>query len=198
MERKMKSNRCIALSWFSLFLILTMGSCSDYSPKPKGYFRIEIPDHNYTSFTNYPQFEFDISTQVVVKEVPDTTEGEWFNLIYPSLNAQIFCSYLPITKDRFAENAEESRKFVYFHVIKAESIKEEAFQNPEQNVYGIVYEVAGNVATPIQFVLTDSIRSFFRGALYFDNPPNQDSIVPVLEYINKDIQVIIESFRWKI
>jgi hypothetical protein len=45
--------------------------------------------------------------------------------------------------------------------------------------------------------LTDSVRSFVRCALYFDNIPNQDSIAPVLEYINNDIQVLMESFRWK-
>jgi hypothetical protein len=36
-----------------------------------------------------------------------------------------------------------------------------------------------------------------RGALYFDNIPNRDSIAPVLDYIHTDIQHFIENFQWK-
>jgi gliding motility-associated lipoprotein GldD len=86
---------------------------------------------------------------------------------------------------------------VYLHTIKADAIREQRFENPEQRVYGLLYAISGNVASPTQFVLTDSVRSFFRGALYFDNIPNQDSITPVLEYINNDILILMESFRWK-
>jgi gliding motility-associated lipoprotein GldD len=194
------------------FLILSFlyGACSSgYSPKPAGYFHIDIPAHDYQLCQAYSLFEFKVSTQAEVTEIspsvfPETirkettTAGEqWFNIVYPSLNAEIYCSYLPVAKNNLAEIAEESRKLVYLHVVKADAIQEKSFTNPDQNVYALVYEVKGNVASPVQFVITDSVESFFRGALYFGNIPNQDSIAPVLEYINEDIHVLIDSFRWK-
>jgi gliding motility-associated lipoprotein GldD len=195
---------------FLLFPFFFFSCPSHYSPKPAGYFYIEMEDPVYHTFSGYPQFEFDISGQVKVEEISgsvirefqnkferENTKGEWFNLTYPSLNAQIFCSYLPIISHNFAEITEESRKFAYLHVIKADAIREQIFENPVQKVYGLVYEIKGNVASPVQFVLTDSVSSFFRGALYFGNIPNQDSIAPVLEYINEDIRVLMDSFRWK-
>ena len=117
-------------------------------------------------------------------------------MIYPQLGAQIYCTFFSVNKENLRVRAEESRKLA-FAQIKASGIKEYAYDNPLQNVYGIVYKIDGNVTSPSQFVLTDSVSSFFRGALYFDSEPNQDSIAPVLAYINRDIQMLIESFRWK-
>jgi gliding motility-associated lipoprotein GldD len=195
-----------------LILFFLCGACSPgYTPKPAGYFHIDIPAHDYQVLPAYPRFEFMVSTQAKVMEIspsvfPETISkrkettaaGEkWFNIVYPSLNVAIYCSYLPVAKNKLAEISEESRKLVYLHVVKAEAIQEKSFENPAQNVYALIYEVKGNVASPVQFVVTDSVESFFRGALYFNNIPNQDSIAPVLEYINEDIHVLIDSFRWK-
>jgi gliding motility-associated lipoprotein GldD len=178
---------------FSVFLT----GCRDYSPKPFGHFRIDIPEAEYHQESKFKNFEFQLSNQAVITDAPQKEE-EFFNIVYPQFHAQIYCSYIPIKKKGdLAQFSEESRKFVYLHARKADAIRERIFEHAEQSVYGLVYDVKGNVASPTQFVLTDSVRAFFRGALYFENTPNQDSIAPVLDYINKDIQVIIESFLWK-
>jgi len=179
-----------------ILFFLLLNACSDYSPKPSGHFRIDIPEPSY-QFKQLKNFEFELSNQAQIVNMPQNRTGEIFNIIYPQLNAQIYCSYIPIQKNNLLQLSEESRDFVYIHATKADAIQEQVFENQEQKVYGIVYDIKGNVASPTQFVLTDSIGSFFRGALYFDNTPNQDSIAPVLEYINNDIQVLIESFQWK-
>ncbi|GHT39832.1 hypothetical protein FACS189437_04390 [Bacteroidia bacterium] len=181
-----------------LFIIycLLLTACTDYTPKPAGYYRIDLPEPGY-HWKEFQNDEFQISNQATIIYTPHTEEGEFFNIVYPQLHAQIYCSYLLIKKENFAQFSEESRKFVYLHALKADAIREQVFENQEQSVYGIRYDIQGNVASPAQFVLTDSIHAFFRGALYFDNTPNQDSIAPVLDYINNDIQVLIESFRWK-
>ena len=182
-----------------LLIIITCllyAACTHYSPKPTGYFRIDLPEPTY-HWLEFPGFGFYISEQAQMIKIPSPGDGEFFNLAYPHWNAQIYCSYLPIKNDNFTQLSEESRKFVYLHTIKADAIREQPFENSEYKVYGTLYTIRGNVASPTQFVLTDSVRSFFRGALYFDNIPNQDSIAPVLDYINNDIQVLMESFRWK-
>jgi gliding motility-associated lipoprotein GldD len=172
-------------------------SCSsDYFPKPRAYFHIDLPEPVYRSVQFFP-FDFSISNQAKVENQMDSALTIGFNLNYPKLNVQIFCSYFLINKENFQAIADKSQQLAYIHELKADGIKEYAFENPDQNVYGTVYEIDGNVASPLQFVLTDSVRSFFRGALYFNAAPNRDSVAPVLAYINKDIQILIESFRWK-
>jgi gliding motility-associated lipoprotein GldD len=183
------------LVFCSLFVLLV--ACSEPSPKPLSYFRIDIPQPNYQVENKFKNFTFELSDQAMIKESPQNEAGEFFNIVYNQLQAEIYCSYIPIKKEKLAQFSEESRKFVYLHAVKADAIQEHFFENPQQKVYGIVYNIKGNVASSTQFVLTDSVSAFFRGALYFYNRPNFDSIAPVLEYINKDIQVIIESFRWK-
>ena len=44
---------------------------------------------------------------------------------------------------------------------------------------------------------TDSTEHFFRGALYFNCQPNQDSIAPMLDYMREDIVRLMESFEWR-
>jgi gliding motility-associated lipoprotein GldD len=64
-------------------------------------------------------------------------------------------------------------------------------------VYGLVYDLGGAVASPVQFYLTDSTNHFLRGSLYFEAKPNPDSIAPVLAYVKKDIELFTRSLEWK-
>ena len=184
---------------FHYFLLLSLffATCSDYSPKPAGYFRIDLPTPVYSSVDTFRWFQMDLSDQARIVSLPPEDEAILFNIDYPSLNAQIHVSYLPVKKGQLTQLTEESRTFVYRHALKADAINERVCQNPEQKVYGLIYNIEGNVASSTQFFLTDSVHSFFRGALYFNHTPNQDSITPVLEYINQDIEILIESFQWK-
>ena len=176
--------------------VILLYSCSHSVPKPQGYYRIELPEHQYEQFNQFPYFNFDISSRTVIEILPDTTAGKWFNISYPDLNAKLHCTFLPITPAQLNEVLEDSRKLVYRHAIKADAIDGHLFSNPDYRVFGTLYLLEGNVASPIQFVLTDSVAHFFRASLLFNNTPNQDSIAPVLNYIKEDVERLMESFRW--
>lgn len=186
--------------FLSIFPIvfLQIACSSDYSPKPRGYFYIDFPQPIYRYLTVYPFFEFEVSNGTTVEKLINGGEKEIkFNLNYPNRNARIYCSYFRTTKDKLPALIEESRKLAYIQTKKTKGVTESEFTHPEQNVYGLVYEIHGEAASPIQFVISDNTHSFFRGALYFETPSNRDSIAPVLAYIHQDIHVILESFRWK-
>lgn len=139
---------------------------------------------------------FDCSeyAQVIPRVAPH--EKYWFDLLYPQYNAAIHVSYKSI-QGNFRELTEDARRFVYKHSVKADNISEKAFANPEKRVFGVLYDLQGNTASNLQFVITDSTRHFIRGALYFDNVPNKDSIAPVEQYIRQDVIRLMESFNWK-
>ena len=67
----------------------------------------------------------------------------------------------------------------------------------EQEAYGMVYEIEGNAASPVQFYVTDQETHFLTGSVYFNTKPNYDSILPAAHYLKKDVKMLMESLVWK-
>jgi gliding motility-associated lipoprotein GldD len=82
------------------------------------------------------------------------------------------------------------------HTYKASSIEDSVFRTPN-GVGGDFFKVGGNAATAKQFFVTDTTRHFLRGALYFDTTPNEDSLSVVNQFLEKDMDHLINTFRWK-
>lgn len=184
--------------FFTICIAILLASCSDGPiPKPYGYFRVDLPEHAYRKVDtlNLP-YKFDLPINVEL--IQHTKEGErfWIDLYYSKLNANIYCSYKPVNNN-LIDLLEDTRKIVYRHSIRADGIGENSYDHPDKNVHGILYDLRGNTASSLQFILTDSTHHFFRGALYFNNKPNKDSIAPMANYIREDVLRIIESFEWK-
>jgi len=57
--------------------------------------------------------------------------------------------------------------------------------------------VGGNAATGKQFFVTDTAKHFLRGALYFDATPNEDSLNIVYDFLQQDMQHLINTVKWK-
>jgi len=130
-------------------------------------------------------------------ERPEFKGGIWLNIDYPDFRSTIYLTYLPI-KNNLNELLDEANQQVYKgHVTMAEAIEEQAFSNPNQQVYGRIFQLSGPVATPVQFYLTDSSHHFIRGSLYFNYAANYDSIAPILNYLNQDIKRMMQSLVWK-
>ena len=179
-------------------LIFAFGSCRKADiPRPYGYFRVNLPPHHYRTIDTLGlPYRFDIPQGVQLIDRESRGEKYWIDLKYPALNASIYCSYKPV-KGNLINLLEDTRRIVYKHSIRADGINEKVFENPSKKVYGILYDLKGNTASAVQFVLTDSTKNFFRAALYFNNVPNKDSIAPMSEYIREDIIRMMESFEWK-
>lgn len=177
--------------------LMFLSSCdSEFVPKPKGYLRIDLPKKKYHFTVEKLPYQFQIPqyAKVIPYNGPQK-EDYWVNIIYTPFKATLHLSYFKINND-LPKHIEDSRNLAYKHTIKAESINEERFENPEKNVFGLVYWIGGNAASTAQFFLTDSTNNFIRGALYYNCSPNSDSLAPVNQYITKDIEVLMESFSW--
>ncbi len=197
MKSRLTYNLFIGVNAFLLLLWSMMACTEPSSPKKKGYYRLEFPKADYVSSTDSLPFTFSQSTQAVLtwqKNKP----GEYFcDVDYPLIKARLYCTYHVITPRVFRNFAEESRKMAYQHTAVATGIKEKAYANDLAHVYGILYDIQGNVATPLQLALTDSTHYFFNASLYFNTVPNADSIAPSLNYIRKDIIRLMETFTVK-
>jgi putative hemolysin len=178
--------------------LLTFISCQETAvPKPKGYFRIDLPAKSYVQFNQEAPYTFLTPDYSVVSPYQGGQKSNyWYDIGFPRFRATLHLSYHPISSGP-AEQLEDSRDLVYKHASRADAINESPVENSDEKVYGLVYEIEGNAASPVQFYLTDSVNHFVRGALYFRASPNADSLQPVVNFLKADIDKLITTFRWK-
>lgn len=184
-----------------LFIVYSLiAACgSDYSPKPRGYFKIDFPEKKYQEYNEACPFSFDFPVYASI--IPDTKKDAkpcWMDVYYPDFNGRIHLSYQSFSnKKQFDQLVEDARTFAFKHTVKATAIDEAVISYPEKKVYGIFYSIDGNTASSVQFFLTDSTKNYIRGALYFNEQPRLDSIQPVLDFVKKDIDHMIKTFKWQ-
>ncbi len=163
--------------FFILALILTASTAckKTYTPKPRGFFRIDLPEKQYRLTPEalpyqfeYPKYAFLQKNRLAEEEL------YWINVLFPKQNATIHLSY-KVVDGNLNTYIEDSRNFVYKHTIKADAISEKPYYNQENKVYGLMYEIKGDAASNIQFFLTDSTKHFLRGSLYFNAAPNKEN-----------------------
>lgn len=177
-----------------LTLLVPLACGHSYTPKPRGYFRIDFPGKNYKRYeSNYP-YSFEYPEYARVNIFND--DSCWINVDYPDFNAKLHITYHDIFKDPEGY-FEDAHTLAYKHTVKAEAIDENVFHNAEKKVYGVLYDIKGNTASSVNFFVTDSVKHFFRGALYFNTNPNKDSLSPVISFLKTDIIRMIESFEWQ-
>ena len=185
-----------------LLLIVICISCGNdpYIPKPKAFLRLEYPKPLYQEVDIGLPFTFEKNSLAnnigIVKSSRDKkTLG--FEVTYPTIKATVFLTYKKIDSTNLQTFIRDAQNITESHAKKAVGIKPFEYENFENKVYGMFYEVDGNVASQAQFYVTDSVNHFLTGSLYFYVKPNYDSILPAAHYIKEDIQHIMETLKWK-
>ena len=187
----------------ALILSCFLWACnSPYTPRPKGYFKIAFPSHQYQTF-DQPGFPYSFEYPVYANILRDTSFFDakpenpyWINIDFPRFNARIYMSYKAIGPNSFDKLKEDAYKMSYKHSYKASSIDDSVMRTP-LGVSGIFFTVGGNAATAKQFYVSDSVKHFLRGALYFDTTPNEDSLGIVNQFLQEDMKHLINTLRWK-
>lgn len=197
----MKNNNYFIHIFTFIIIAIIFSACSnnEYVPKPRGYYRIELPEKGYKDYSSGCNYSFKIPVYADVRnDSSRDSQPCWKNVVYPTLNGRLHLSYFKIENQKMLGSLiEDSRRLVFKHTVKAEGIQESKISNDNSKVYGLFYDIEGNAASSIQFFVTDSTNNFLRGALYFYAEPQADSIAPVLEFVKKDIMIMLESFNWK-
>lgn len=185
--------------------VLILVSCGDEDsvPKPKAFLRLDYPKaiYNNKKMINMPvAFEVsDMVRNISTKQIRSTTPTYGVNLDYNSLKATLFLTYKAIEgkKENLEDFIKDAEKLTHEHMIKADEIPVTPFESLNKRVFGKLSEVKGNVASPTQFYATDSVNHFLTGSLYFYAKPNYDSILPAVDYLQKDIMHLMETLEWK-
>ena len=111
--------------------ILLLSCQENYTPKPRGFFKISFPEKEFKQYAQDCPFTFEFPTYSKIK----TLEKDcFFNLYFPDFNATLHLSYFPIF-DNLYEHTEESRTLAYKHSIKANAISEQPFIDKKNKVF---------------------------------------------------------------
>jgi gliding motility-associated lipoprotein GldD len=189
----------------AVFLIacISFFSCnSDYTLKQRGYFKIDFPEREYQKY-DQPGSPYSFEYPVYGNIVRDSTFFEarpendyWINIDFPQFYGKIYISYKEIRQHNFDSLVSDAFKMTYKHSTKATEIRDSLMQTPQGHT-GVFFRVGGNAATAKQFFVTDSVKHFIRGALYFDASPNSDSLGVVNDFLEEDMKHLINTLRLK-
>jgi len=179
------------------FLIAFISCESPYAPKPRGYFRIDLPEKEYQVFDTTFPYKFEYPVYAEISHDPNSPqEPYWININYIPFKATLHLSYKNVDGN-LIDYLEDAHTMVIKHIPKADAIYDSLVIDRNRNVFGLIYELEGSgAASPYQFFLTDSISNFVRGALYFNTVPNNDSLEPVINFLTSDIDHLINTLEW--
>ncbi len=187
------------INFFAIGLVLIIFTAcnSEYSPKPKGYNRFDLPPHAYTSLADTLPYQFEYSTHAQV--LPDTSfisDNNWIEINYPEYKATVHITYKEIlNQDSLKEYLDDAYFLTAKHQIKASAIDESIVKTPSSKT--VVYaELDGEVPSQFQWFTTDSTKHFLRGALYFNTQVQNDSLRPAIEYVKVDIVHMMNTLEW--
>ena len=175
-----------------LFICFACQDNSSTTPKPIAFLSLNYPKAQYLKTTEDINYQFEIS------DLSDfyVNANQWGKIVYPKLDAEIVLTYQPV-ENNLKTLIGDAEKTTYKHTIKADQIEVYPYEHLQNKVYARLFNLTGDVASPIQFQATDSIKHFLYGSLYFKTKPNYDSIQPAIDYLKKDIEHLIETIQWK-
>jgi gliding motility-associated lipoprotein GldD len=185
---------------FAALIALLLSACNEsYVPRPKGFNRIDLPEHKYVPLLEKHPYFFEHSAHAkILKDTFDIAEPDWIYIYYPTLGANVQITYKNVAKDpkKFQEFVNDAYKLTAKHQVKASGIEETVIRTPRGKTANL-FEIEGDVPSQFQFYMSDTTKHFFRGALYFRTATKNDSLAPVIDYIKEDILHLINTLEWK-
>jgi len=196
--------RVIKVIFLAVIISLALGCRHVVTPKPRGHFRIDLPEKKYSLFDQTLNntdrlplsFEYPAYGNITFQGEFGSKPG-WFNIEFPRYKAKIYLTYRDVHNNLDSILNQSYNLNVKNHVAKADAINEQVYSRPENKVYGILYDLKGNTASAVEFYVTDSTRHYLRGSLYFASEPDADSLSPVISFFRSDIVHLIETLKWK-
>jgi gliding motility-associated lipoprotein GldD len=188
-----------AICFGLLVMYACSGSSTPYTPKPRGYNRIDMPQPKYQDLKGDYPYHFEYSEYAHIR--PDSSsiaEPYWIHIVYPKFKADVQLTYKSVQKDPkfFSDFVDDSHRLINKHMVKASAIEESTIKTPSGKTAAI-FELEGEVPSQFQFYISDTTKHFLRGALYFRTATKNDSLAPVIEYIKADIIHLLNSFQWQ-
>ena len=176
-------------------LLLFPGCGDDPVPKPRGWFRIDLPEQAYARWADEAAFSAELPVYARMITRRQEAGSRWYDLRFAGQRATVHLTWSR-PNGHLQELIEDAHAFKGKHEMKAVRVDRERILLDSVRVFGTLFNVEGDVASPLVFYLTDSVENFLYGALYFDTPPNADSLAPVTARLREDVHHMAHTLRW--
>ncbi|MDE6716050.1 MAG: hypothetical protein K2J74_06170 [Muribaculaceae bacterium] len=198
MKNKYLASVCVF--WVLMAIVGCTGSHDTPVPRPRGYFRIQLPDTGVQNVLTPWSMLLPVSTHTRISYPHDSVatdaRSQWLNIDYPMLNATVYCTYhtnpqrtklLDAISNRYERIALNARSGKMPQVILL-----------QDTILGITHQVffsERNNVVPFQFLSTDSATFLFSGAAYFHGNMNPDSIAPAIDIVEADLLNMLQNLK---
>ena len=172
---------------------------SVHAPRPKGYPRLLLPSHSYRPSPDTLPYAFEYSTHALWKR--DTSwiaERFWTEVVYPEWQASVQLTYksLENQRDLLEEILYDTYRLTAKHQVKAHRMEEKVLILKSGQKASLT-RISGEVPSPYQFHVTDSMRHFLRGAVYLNTATKNDSLAPIIDFLYQDVLHALSTLQWK-
>lgn len=176
---------------------LLAGCDDDALPRRKGWPRLDLPPEAHQPWGG-PAAPFSAEVPAYARMTERQADGaaRWYDLRFDGQRATAHLTYSPV-RGNLPALIEDAHEFKRKHEAKAARIRSERMLRADDRVFGTLFDVEGDVASPFVFYLTDSTANFLYGALYFDARPNADSLAPVTDRLRADMRRFAATLRWQ-
>lgn len=194
--------KIISIILFCFTMILQSCGEGEYTPKPRGYNRIDLPENKYEPLGEKRPFIFEKAKGTHIR--PDSSKiakPHWIYIVYPQYKANIQLTYYRLDNDKnplkkMQELTDDALKLTSKHMVKADMVENSTIKTPKGKT-ATIQELEGDVPSQFQFFTSDSTTHFLRGALYFRTATKNDSLAPVIDFIKKDIIHLLNTLEWR-
>lgn len=185
---------------FSLALVLLLKYYDKpvYMPKPYGHIRILLPDQLYVPLNGDYPYKFEISKYASIIEESKKKFGPFcITIKYNCFDAVIQITYkaCKANKEKLRSIIKASKALTQSHQVKAHDIVQSVAKT-KKGLPVVVYELYGEIPTPIQFYTTDGAKHFLRGAVYLKKATENDYLEPIISFIKRDILHLIDTLEF--
>jgi gliding motility-associated lipoprotein GldD len=183
-----------------LFILLTVSSCHrNEMPKPYAYPRLTYPVSTYLTFSAP---DYDCRFEYPAQFVPTRKKGggvgnQWIDFRFDRYGITLYTSYMKSTSRALVkEQVHQHEALLEKKIPPYASVRKRTIQSKKEPVSLFLYEVDGNSATPLEFLITDNEYRIFSGKVLFDEIPDRDSLADIMNGLSKDMLHLMTSFQF--
>ena len=161
---------------------------------------LDYPLTNYNDVKFYPK---DVSLQYnsAVSSIESINNSNTLiskRINYKEHNASILIDLHEINNNMdLSRILNELNDFTNIHLKKKNSvINVQEYKNESQRLYASIIKIKGDVTSPYQFYITDSLKNMITASVRYNKSIKYDSVLQSLKYIEKDIYHLIETLTW--
>lgn len=190
----------VCVLWAIIAIAGCNGSHDTPVPRPRGYFRIQLPDTGVQNVHTPWDMLLPLSTHTRVSYPNDSiakdSDSKWLNIDYPALNATVYCTYVVAPSRSALLAALDNRaERIALNVRGGKMPQVVLLQDTLQGITHQVFFSEHHNVVPFQFLSTDSATFLFSGAVYFHSDMNPDSIAPAIDIVEADLLNMLQNLK---